>query len=766
MIPQWAKKAPKMSDYKRIDHVHLQLEEFFKLGFKVFNIYHFRKTDELLIQLKDGEGNSESLKFKCTYPIYRFPTTQMTLEKNIFKALYYIETARCTQHYVTSEIINLVGKIDVDNDTLKGLFNPEKYLIYNALRPEYYVSTKLTSEQNLTFEKTRIGSLDIETASDGGQFPAPNKAEYPIGMLTVFDFNSLCANVFYLTTHDIDDSLDKIWTKIREHLPEDVLGEVNFTINLMPFDDEKVLIETLISFLNENYDVIIGWNLNEFDIAYIVNRAKKKFNLSLSFGVVYDGFSPAYVFEHFVCIDYISVYKFFVAKNPPSLKLTDIAKNVIGIAKIQSETFLDIAYNITDSLLLFLMDKKLNLINQMFSFKENGAVLHVFNVRNALEPLIIKNGASSNGVFIANQYTIYYNIYYNEVYKFVNRDVLKLSKPECKIHETRNITTFLTNLSRHKSLLEFYMSSDDKDTEKKEETKEDSAGVILSKMVEKLFKKKSNRKKKEEAPINISELACKKNFDYESDDFNDILLKLYGINIDTIYGYPGAFNKSFRGVSGDIIDLDFFSMYPVIIYGLNISIETGKFLAPMKLCILKVYDRELYEKYVDESPDHAPIVYNLRTDKFNKYPLDQLDSTVFGETSIIANSGMIFNKTVGFIPKMCAYFLEVRTKYKDMMKTEEDPVMKGKYNIYQLLYKVYNNSIYGYLGYKYSVLFNRLLVASVTIMGRSEILFANYKINEHLGEKDNIKHAESTMGNDDKRNIADRETTVDEEGTD
>ena len=97
---------------------------------------------------------------------------------------------------------------------------------------------------------------------------------------------------------------------------------------------------------------------------------------------------------------------------------------------------------------------------------------------------------------------------------------------------------------------------------------------------------------------------------------------------------------------------------------------------------------------------------------------------------------MVFDKEVGFIPKMCSYFLDVRSKYRKLMEEESDPVIKNKYNILQLLYKVYNNSIYGYMGYKYSVIFNRLLVSSVTIMGRSEILYANYKINSYLKDRD------------------------------
>ncbi len=729
-----------LNQYKKVDHIHAHLQEYFRKGYKVFNLYHFRTTDELVIQLKDGKGGSVSLSFKCTYPVYRLPIKQLKLEQSIFQSLYYVKRTRCDKIHVPSDTINEIGKLNTRNYQVLDHFPPDKFLVYNVLRPEYYVSTELTKDHGLSYEETRIGSLDIEIASDGAEFPEPSKAEHQIALLSIFDFKTLEAYVFYLNGHNIDVSLDRIHKKINENMPD---IDFDYKVNLFdPFDDEKDLINNLITFMNNNYDIIVGWNVNAFDMAYITNRAYS-LGIELDFGIVYDGFGKSYVFKHFVAIDYISIYKFFVKKNPSSLKLADIASENIGVSKIQTDTFLDIAYNITDNVLVFMIDKKLNLINQMFSFKDNGSLLHVFNVRNALEPLIIKLGAKQGGVFIANQYTIYYNIYFNEVYKFINREILKLEKKDLHIHNMKGdgnggITYFLTHLKEFQELLEFYMITDTKDSKDDTDLKEDSAGAVLSKMVEKIFKKTKRKKKNADGEdvndkVNISELTCKKNFDYETDQFDEILLKLYCINTDTIFGYPGAFNKSFRGVASDLVDLDLYSMYPVIIYALNISIETAKFLVPMKLCVFRIYDKALYEEYVTKSLNGKVIVYDVQKDKFIIKTLEELEVDVFNENGIIANTGMIFDKKVGFIPRLCEYFLEVRAKYKTMMKEESDPVIRGKYNIYQLLYKVYNNSIYGYMGYRYSVLFNRLLVSSVTIMGRSEILYANHRIIDYLG---------------------------------
>lgn len=734
-----------LSQYKKVDYAVAALQSYFDKGYKVFNLYHFRKSDELMIQLKDGKGDSATVRFKCTYPIYKFPIQQLRHQENIFHSMYFMKHDCCDKVYVPSDIINEIGKLDSKNKQIDQNYNPERFLVYNVLRPEYYVSTALKPEHMLTFEETRICSFDIEIVTVSGKFPEPSKAEEPIGLATVFDFQTVTANVFYLNGNDIDDYVDNIMEKLKKSLPEEVFNNLDLKINLLPFDEEKLLISSMMEFMNDNFDIALGWYVNEFDFAYIVNRAEK-LEMPIKYGMIYDGFTYGYIFENFICIDLVSVYKFFVKKNPSSTKLSEIAFETIKIRKIETETFLDIAYNIGDTLLLYLMEQKLSLMRQMFSFKENGALLHVFNVRNALEPLILKHGAEDGGSFIANQYTIYYNIYYNEIYKLINRRTLKLQPEECHFFskQMKNVIHFLTHLSQYEPILKFYMDkSEDKKEEK--EAKEDSAGTVLAKMVEKIFKKK--RKKKDGEPekeeIDISSLAGQKSFDYENEDFDDILCKLYGINIDTIYGYPGAFNKSFRGVSDEIIDLDFFSMYPVIIYSLNISIETAKFLAPMKLNILKVYDRNLYVEFVNSLPKQQIMIYDLKKDSFHQLGVEALDKFVYTKNHIVANSGMIFDKNPGFIPSMCAHFLEVRAKYKSMMKSEADPVKKGKYNIFQLLYKVYNNSIYGYMGYKYSVLFNRLLVSSVTIMGRSEILFANHEIISYLGDSDDKVKSEN-----------------------
>ena len=746
----WKNKKIDRSQYKKVEYVLIKLREYFEQGYKLFNLYHFRKKDDLLIQLKDGNGNSLSFKFKCSYPVFRFELGRLAAESNIFKSMYFLEKNKCELFHVPSDTINAIGKLNSGVNDADNNFSPEKYLVYNVLRPEYYVTTELKKHEQLSFEECRVGSLDIEVASSDGEFPEPSRANHPVVLLTMFDFSSLVANVFYLDGHGIDDDVDRINDKIKKHMPD---LDIGFTIELTKFEAEKDLLESTIRYMNSNFDVVVGWNLNEYDIAYIINRSKK-LETYFDFGVVYDGFSQSYVFEHFVCIDYMSVYKFFVKKNPPSLKLADIAFTHVGVTKIQAETFLDIAYNITDSMLVYLMDQKLSLINQMFSFKENGALLHVFNVRNALEPLFIKMGAGKNSAFIANQLTIYYNIYYNEVYKSINRDVLRLPDEDIHINDMGNIVRFMGNLSSFKDLLAFYLESDDKETKKESsEAKEDAAGTVLSKMVEGVFKKTKRKKKSadgEEKPddVNISELTCKKNFDYDTEEFDDILVKLYGINIHTIFGYPGAFNKSFRGVGSNIIDLDFFSMYPVIIYSLNISIETVKYLVPMKVNVLRVYDKSLYEEYVSSRSGGRIAVYDLRRDQYFHKDVDELERDCYNDDCIVANSGMIFRKDTGFIPRLCKYFLEVRSKSKDLMNKEEDPIKKSTYNIYQLLYKVYNNSIYGYMGYKYSVLFNRLLVSSVTIMGRSEILFANHRIISFLDKSSPMNETISQNGDD------------------
>ena len=53
--------------------------------------------------------------------------------------------------------------------------------------------------------------------------------------------------------------------------------------------------------------------------------------------------------------------------------------------------------------------------------------------------------------------------------------------------------------------------------------------------------------------------------------------------------------------------------------------------------------------------------------------------------------------------------IDKRLEYKKLFKKEKNPRKKLEYDIKQWNYKIIINSIYGYLGFKYSPLFDVIL---------------------------------------------------------
>lgn len=103
----------------------------------------------------------------------------------------------------------------------------------------------------------RIVYCDLEMLSPQGIFPDPIHASYPIITIQVMD--SLTKKIIVFTSDVVEQTDDST------HI---VCG------------DEAQLIKTFLSYIKEvDPDIIGGWNFEQFDIPYLINRAK---NISIS----------------------------------------------------------------------------------------------------------------------------------------------------------------------------------------------------------------------------------------------------------------------------------------------------------------------------------------------------------------------------------------------------------------------------------------------------------------------------------------------------
>jgi DNA polymerase elongation subunit (family B) len=201
--------------------------------------------------------------------------------------------------------------------------------------------------------------LDIEVSSEDG-FPTPALAAAPITAISVY-IKEL--DVYKVWLLDPDGRVD---------------NETRDNIEIIGCATERGLIEAFILYYREVKPTIIsGWNSTFFDIPYIVNRFTKfdpVYVKALSpIGLFkYSEHRMAHVFAGVTHLDYMNVYKKFTYTQKPSYRLDAIAKEEVGVGKIEYEGSLDdlykndidtfIEYSINDVRLLGMMEKKLRLI--------------------------------------------------------------------------------------------------------------------------------------------------------------------------------------------------------------------------------------------------------------------------------------------------------------------------------------------------------------------------------------------------------------------
>ena len=149
---------------------------------------------------------------------------------------------------------------------------------------------------------------------------------------------------------------------------------------------ESQLLKEFLTFWAYNYpDAVTGWNIDQFDIPYLINRINKVVGEDYS-----KKLSPwnrireksffekgreqqTFVIEGVAILDYIDLYKKFTYSNQESYKLDHIAFVELGERKLENpgETFKEfyeshwytfVSYNIRDSELVDRLEEKMKLI--------------------------------------------------------------------------------------------------------------------------------------------------------------------------------------------------------------------------------------------------------------------------------------------------------------------------------------------------------------------------------------------------------------------
>jgi len=244
----------------------------------------------------------------------------------------------------------------------------ENYPIYGQTDLTYqFLSSQYPGEIDFDLSQLSIWSMDIETTAEGG-FPDVDNPVEKILLITMMN------NI----TKEIKTWGEGNWSPGEE--TKDL--EVDYT----PCEDEKELLTKFGTWwCNEYPDIVTGWNLELFDIPYLVARmdrlfgndaknALSPFNMTRRRAIRLNNKEvTTYDIKGVSQLDYLDLYKKFTYTAQESYKLDYIAEVELGKNKLESgfDTFKEfyendwnrfIDYNIIDTKLVDELEDKMKLI--------------------------------------------------------------------------------------------------------------------------------------------------------------------------------------------------------------------------------------------------------------------------------------------------------------------------------------------------------------------------------------------------------------------
>lgn len=242
-----------------------------------------------------------------------------------------------------------------------------------------YISDTYGYDRQYNAKQIRIANIDIETPSVA--FPDANKAEVPITSIGHYDNID---NIFYVWGIPTNEE----WTKSKSNLSQELLDKVQY----VSCSSEKELLIKYLQHWRANFPAVVtGWNIETFDMPYIINRYTKvlgeKVMKSLSpwgrvnVREIVNDFGQQVTKVNIVGIeevDYIALYKKFTFITRPSYRLDAIGEVELGENKVEFEqdnylefyeqdyiNFID--YQVQDVNLVKRLDAKLELLSLLFS---------------------------------------------------------------------------------------------------------------------------------------------------------------------------------------------------------------------------------------------------------------------------------------------------------------------------------------------------------------------------------------------------------------
>ena len=248
-------------------------------------------------------------------------------------------------------------------------YKDQPHLVFGHTQYAYtYIADKYPEDIKWDYSKLLLITIDIEVECENG-FPNPRQSIEPLLSITVKNHQTQGIIVWGIGkfTTDRDD------------------------VTYIQCKDETDLLEEFIVFWEQNTpDIVTGWNIDFFDIPYLMNRIKllfgeKKLKAFSPWGNVSDKEvfmmgrkHQMYDILGVATLDYLQLYKKFTYTNQENYRLDHIAHVELDEQKQENpyETFQEwytkdyqsfIEYNITDVELVDRLEDKLKLIELLIT---------------------------------------------------------------------------------------------------------------------------------------------------------------------------------------------------------------------------------------------------------------------------------------------------------------------------------------------------------------------------------------------------------------
>lgn len=238
-----------------------------------------------------------------------------------------------------------------------------------------FIQQNYTGEINWELEHLVIANLDIEVLIDDPDNPGKNPIENPIDAVNRITAITVEVNGNYVVFGSKPYTGDGLTSKMVHTY----------------YQTEEELLTGFLQYWRElEPDIVTGWNINYFDIPYLIGRIRDKLGNKM---VKYLGPSAAKYTDRTIrikefsngrgvdvsilglsCLDYLEMYKKFTYKMRERYSLDFIANVELGIRKIDYSEYgnldglyeqnynLYIDYNIRDVEIIEKLDNKLNLM--------------------------------------------------------------------------------------------------------------------------------------------------------------------------------------------------------------------------------------------------------------------------------------------------------------------------------------------------------------------------------------------------------------------